>query len=405
METKVIYLIGFLLLFGTTYGQTGCTDPQALNYNSIALVNDGSCIYESTSMDLELVATLNSPELNENSGLVCLNNALWTINDGGNSTVLYQLDTLGNIIRQVFVENVENNDWEAITQNDTDLFIGDFGNNSGSRLNLNIIRIPKANLLDPLIDTVSGTALFFEYGDQVEFTGPSNGHNFDCEAFLAYQDSLYLFSKNWDDEKVKTYTLPFDWSDVYTASPVESYNVDGLVTDVSIDPETERITLLGYKDYGTGIYSSFIWLIWDFTEQGFFTGNKRRIEIGSMLSVGQTEGISLATANRGYVSSEQINSIITIAPKLFSFDFEVFFSEPILAVNTEKKGFSNWASPNPVRELLKLHGLSGTYIIYTSLGLAVQEGCANGEEINVSNLKPGTYYLMTKTRKVRFVKT
>ena len=109
METKVIYLIGFLLLFGTTYGQTGCTDPQALNYNSIALVNDGSCIYESTSMDLELVATLNSPELNENSGLVCLNNALWTINDGGNSTVLYQLDTLGNIIRQVFVENVENN--------------------------------------------------------------------------------------------------------------------------------------------------------------------------------------------------------------------------------------------------------------------------------------------------------
>ncbi|MEJ6505983.1 MAG: T9SS type A sorting domain-containing protein [Crocinitomicaceae bacterium] len=405
METKVIYLIGFIFLFGTSYGQTGCTDSQALNYNSEALINDGSCIYENTSYDLNLVTNLVSPALNENSGIVYLNESIWVINDGGNSTELFQLDTLGNIQRQVFVQNVQNNDWEALTQNETHLFIGDFGNNSGSRLNLNIIRIPKASLLDPLIDTVSATILFFEYGDQDIFSGPSNGHNFDCEAFLAFQDSLYLFSKNWEDEMVKTYVLPLDWDGIYTAFPVESFNIDGLVTDVSIDSEAERLTLLGYKDYGMGIYSSFIWLLWDFSEPGFFSGNKRRIEIGSMLAVGQTEGISLSSSSRGYVSSEQISSIITIEPKLFSFEFELFFSESTLGVNPEKETIGYRVYPNPVTETLNLNDHIGAFVIYSQWGLIVQTGWSFGGMLDVSKLKPGIYVLDLKKRKVKFIKS
>ena len=362
-------------------------------------------MYEVTSYELDLVTNLLSPELNENSGIVYFNESIWAINDGGNSTELYQLDTLGNIQRQVFVQNVENNDWEALTQNETHLFIGDFGNNSGSRLNLNIIRIPKVYLLDPLSDTVSGATLFFEYGDQEEFSGPSNAHNFDCEAFLALQDSLYLFSKNWEDEWVKTYVLPFDWDGIYTAFPVESFNVDGLVTDVSIDTETERLTLLGYKDYGTGIYSSFIWLLWDFSELGFFTGNKRRIEIGSMLAVGQTEGISLSSSSRGYISSEQISSIITIEPKLFSFEFELFFSESTLGINSEKQTLGYWISPNPVSETLNLNGQIGAYVIYTQFGLKVQSGWSSDGMLDVSKLKPGIYVLDLKHRMVKFIKT
>jgi len=112
--------------------QSGCTDPQAINFSPSAIDNDGSCLYETTSYTLENVADLSPETLAENSGLSLFNQSLWTINDGGNGTLIYELDTLGNVLREVFIEGVNNVDWEALTQNESHLFIGDFGNNSGS---------------------------------------------------------------------------------------------------------------------------------------------------------------------------------------------------------------------------------------------------------------------------------
>ena len=92
---------------------------------------------------MENIADLNGSILNENSGIIFLNDHLLTINDGGNSNTIFEIDTLGSIIREITVLNASNVDWEAISQNSQSVFVGDIGNNSSSRENLCIYEISK----------------------------------------------------------------------------------------------------------------------------------------------------------------------------------------------------------------------------------------------------------------------
>jgi glycosyltransferase involved in cell wall biosynthesis len=54
---------------------------------------------------------------------------------------------------------------------------------------------------------------------------------------------------------------------------------------------------------------------------------KRRIEIGNVLTVSQTEGITVSDNGTGYVSAEKVVNIITIPAKLFTFNFTTYFEE------------------------------------------------------------------------------
>ncbi len=85
------------------------------------------------------------------------------------------------------------------------LYIGDFGNNAGSRTDLHILRIEKSSLLEgmPAIDTIA-----FAYEDQTDFTPSNQNTAFDCEAFIAGTDSLFLFTKNWNNLSTVCYSVP-----------------------------------------------------------------------------------------------------------------------------------------------------------------------------------------------------
>jgi hypothetical protein len=59
---------------------------------------------------------------------------------------------------------------------------------------------------------------------------------------------------------------------------------------------------------------------------GFFEGNTRRVELGSALRLGQTEGIVIRNDNTGWISSESIRVGWIYKPaKLFGFDFGEYF--------------------------------------------------------------------------------
>lgn len=138
------------------------------------------------------------PRLNETSGLVFFDGNLWTINDSGNPPELFSIDTAnGNILRALRISNADNKDWESLTQDDSSLYIGDFGNNYGNRTDLRILKISKADLLSPSADSVRADCINYSYPDQTRFAPGLNKNNFDCEAFIFYNDSLHLFSKNW----------------------------------------------------------------------------------------------------------------------------------------------------------------------------------------------------------------
>ncbi|HFB99210.1 MAG TPA: T9SS C-terminal target domain-containing protein, partial [Phaeodactylibacter sp.] len=219
----------FLLLQNNLKAQ-GCTDPQANNFDASAIDNDGSCEYNTTTYTLTQKAIL-SDVVVESSGLVFFDNQLWTHNDGGNPDKIYQIDTLtGEVIKTVIIVYSDNEDWEDITQDETHLYIGDFGNNNGNRSNLRVYKILKSEL-------ASGVAnpelIQFSYADQTDFTPANNNNDYDCEAFFFYNDSLHLFTKNWIDNKTKHYVIPSS-SGTYVANIRETLDVQGLVTGADI---------------------------------------------------------------------------------------------------------------------------------------------------------------------------
>ena len=354
---------------------------------------------------MESVANLDSPILNENSGIVFFDNHLYTINDGGNSNSIFEMDTLGAIIREITVVNATNVDWEALSHNNQSVFIGDFGNNSGSREDLCIYEISKQDILDPQATEVSATRRLFRLQDQVDFTWNSNSHNYDCEAFVSTDDSLYLFSKNWLDEETKLYRLPNTWSDTAVAVLDNGFNVDGLITDASVDLISGNIMLLGYKNNGANLYSSFIWMLWDYEENVFFSGNKRRFEIGTMFSLAQTEGLALKDNSTGYVSSEQISSVITIAPKLFKFNLSDYLQQEPLSAGSIESVLST-AYPNPGRDFLTIENLNGHYFIYELSTLKlVSSGELISNRVDISKLNAGTYFIQVDELKIKFKKS
>jgi hypothetical protein len=323
------FFINFLFI-----AQVGCVDPQATNFDPSAVQNDGSCVYGLTNYSTTVVSFL--PEsLQESSALLWYDNKLLSLNDSGGQNVLLALDTLGQVLSYFTLANAVNVDWEGMAISDSLLYVGDFGNNSGTRQDLAFYAF-SLNGIQQEDDTLIAQRLLFKYEDQVEFTPQPSTTNFDAEAVVFYQDSIHIFSKSWGSFYCKHYVLPSTWQDTAQAQLRDSIYLNGLVTDASIDKESGRLILLGYKldtpSDGGAFYSCFSNLLFDYPAHNFFKGNNRRIDLGGVLSLGQTEGITWTSASKGFITSEKITSPIVIAPRLRSFDFNLFFTNDITEV-------------------------------------------------------------------------
>ncbi|KAF5270275.1 hypothetical protein FQR65_LT17854 [Abscondita terminalis] len=74
-----------------------------------------------------------SDTLKESSGLTILKGKLLSFNDSGNPAEIYELNPDKGSIDRTYKTNAVNTDWEAITNDGENLYIGDFGNNLGNR--------------------------------------------------------------------------------------------------------------------------------------------------------------------------------------------------------------------------------------------------------------------------------
>lgn len=288
----------FLLFFffvTSTYGQIlGCTDPLSKNFNPKATVNDGSCQYASAKIKPESSNKLNGA-LSETSDLIAFDNLFWTHNDDKDKS-LYGLTNLGLIQKKISLEKVINTDWEAISQDSTYLYIGDFGNNfQGNRTDLHILRIEKKSFLSniPVIDTIS-----FSYSNQKAFAKKkSNRTDFDCEAFIVSQDSIYLFTKQWNQKKTSVYVLP-KTPGKQVAILKETLDVKGLITGATLLASGKAIVLCGYSR----MLQPFIYLLYDYKNYDFSTGNQRKIKLS--LPFHQIEGITTKDGKIFYLTNE-----------------------------------------------------------------------------------------------------
>lgn len=311
-----------IFIFNSLLQLSAQTDSLAVNSGTSITYNSDD--YQAIRYKPKLITNLPG-SVKETSGLIFFNRQLWTINDSGNKPEIYELDSVhGTVVRTVVVKNAVNTDWESMCQDDSHIYIGDFGNNAGNRKNLSILKIAKSELLITGFDTVKPEYIHFVYPDQASFIPAFNGNNYDCEAFFYHKDSLHLFSKNWSDLQTKHYVVPSTPGN-YSARFAGSFNADGLITDASMN-EKGNIVLLGYKNTRGRSYSCFVWLLSGYNGSLYFEGNKTRVALGSALHLGQTEGVVLRDDNTGWISAESIEVGRIVKPaKLFSFDFTEYF--------------------------------------------------------------------------------
>ena len=306
MKNLIAFFAAFVILMSYLSAQTcGCTDPLATNYNASATVNDGSCVYASTTISATEIGELGET-LDGSSTLIFWNGGYWTYNDH-NDCCLYRLDSnTAATIETLCISGIGNYDTEEVSQDSLYLYFGDFGNNSGVRQNLHILRISKESLLD---QTFAVDTIWFSYEDHADFTSHPQATDFDCESFIVTADSIYLFTKQWASEQTTIYGLP-KTPGTHVAHRLETYNVDGLVTGATYIPEYRMAVLCGYDYNGGNLLSSlrpFIILLYDFQGDNFFSGNKRRLNFGT-LAKEQVEAVATSNAMDFYITNEHFTT-------------------------------------------------------------------------------------------------
>jgi len=94
---------------------SGCTDPLATNYNSTALVNNGSCTYTNVTLVPDPGIVLPAV-MSETSGLVLFNDQLLTHNDDSD-TNLYLIDYSDPVdFVTLPITGASNIDWEDVAE-------------------------------------------------------------------------------------------------------------------------------------------------------------------------------------------------------------------------------------------------------------------------------------------------
>lgn len=401
------------MLSVAVYAQNGCTDPLANNHNTTATINDGSCTYNYANV-LPLNSTLIDTALNETSGLLLWNNDLWTHNDGGNPTDLYAID-LGdlNLFSTSGLSGVSNVDWEDIAQDDDFIYIGDFGNNaSGNRTDLKIYKVSKSSIIagNPLVDTIN-----FSYEDQTDFSPQSgNTTNFDCEALIVTDTGIYLFTKEWTDQKTSLYFLPKS-AGTYSAVLQGSYDLNGLVTGATYIKGKQVVVLSGYNleiiDFMplSIAPNTFLMLLYDFQGDNFFTGNKRKVDFAGEDHL-QVEGITSSDAIHYYLSNERYNANNVDTPaQIHELDLSGYLSNYLsynnLDFNSNKK-ISVFPNPSTVSQNVYLDipneylGKNAVISIYDTYGREVfvknKTNLSKQETLEVFLSSAGIYILKIK---------
>ena len=252
-------------------------------------------------------------EVSETSGLFFHNGRLWTHNDSGGKPILYALDTTTfEVVQRITLANVKNKDWEDVCSDGMCVFVGDFGNNKGSRKNLRIFTFPLSALPAEGDTVIQVDSILFRFADQTNFEKRKHEHDYDCEAMFATDSCLYLLSKGWATGTTRLYRLP-KTPGRHVAEVVNSFDSQGLITGADYDRKSRTLVVVGYVK---NIWLPFMYIIFDFDEHGEKLSN-HRFEMSQLVG-GQTEGICFFDDGLCYVSAE---TSPTMSSRVFMVDF------------------------------------------------------------------------------------
>ena len=223
---------------------------------------------------------------------------IWMINDSGNKNILYGLEPGNTTLKSIEITNAENKDWEDLARDTSgNLYIGDFGNNRNKRKNLVIYKIENPNNITS--EETTATKILFDLEDQKEYPPKRKNRNFDIEAFVHFNENLYLFTKNRSSKSTgisKIYKLP-EKEGEYTAELVGEFQSceekHCCITGAAVSPDQKQLALLTNKS---------VHLISDFKDDNFTSGKVTHREFGHD---SQKESIVFKNDSTIYVADEQ----------------------------------------------------------------------------------------------------
>jgi len=272
---KTIYLLVGLILFG-------CSSKEI----------------DSAEIDsAEIVSKIVLPKIiNETSGLEFYNNNFITHNDSGGEPSLYVFNEMGEVIETIGLDKnpdfeIENNDWEDITNDNEYLFVADTGNNFGNRDNLNIIRVSKGT--DLMVDGI----IEISYSDQESFF-PRPKHKYDAEAIIVIEDKIALFSKDRENLNTDLYLVNKNQNGSQILTSEVSYDVNTLITGGDYDEDRNLLALVSYNSNG----NQYLLLFKNFKLNDLENNTFKKFKIP--LEQAQIEAVKIIDEKTFWVTSE-----------------------------------------------------------------------------------------------------
>lgn len=349
------------------------------------------------SQSLNENITSNLPSvLNESSGLERDEEGnFWSHNDSGGEPELYHFSEDGTLLHTLKISNAENVDWEDITlASNGRMFIGDFGNNGNDRVDLKIL-IVNINNLNPGFNLRNASTINFSYAEQTAFPPNDTKKNFDAEAMVYKNDSIFIFTKNRTqpfDGKSYQYYLPAIPGN-YQISRSDTLYISGgdaesRVVGADFDSITNKLALLTS------------------TKVMIFQPNKSNTLFSytpitkSFVNITQKEGICWGDSCKLYFTDEYIEAL-NLGGKLYN-------AELCAALGNKKaENLEFTIYPNPsnetifiklIKSVTKKRNITGELL--TSNGEFVKimqwNPTENEGHINTKNLSKGLYLLHLK---------
>jgi hypothetical protein len=246
---------------------------------------------------VEIISKIVLPKIiNETSGLEFYNNNFITHNDSGGEPSLYVFNEMGEVIETIGLNKnpdfeIENNDWEDITNDNEYLFVADTGNNFGNRDNLNIIRVSKGT--DFMVDGI----IEISYSDQESFF-PRPKHKYDAEAIIVIEDKIALFSKDRENLNTDLYLVDKNQNGSQILTSEVSYDVDTLITGGDFDEDRNLLALVSYNSNG----NQYLLLFENFKLNNLENNTYKKFKIP--LEQAQIEAVKIIDEKTFWVTSE-----------------------------------------------------------------------------------------------------
>ena len=323
-------------------------------------------------------------ELSESSGAIFYNNKLITHNDSGNNNVLYELDVETELVTRVItISGATNVDWEDIAQDDSNIYIGDFGNNNGDRTDLKVYKISKSDYQSS--NVVTAEIISFTYANQIDFTSNPQNTVWDAEALISWDASnLVLLSKNWVSGTSSAYVLP-KTPGSYAISPLETeLNANGLITGATYDDNAKRLLLVGYSN---PTLQPFVWFFESIEDVDILSGTNTFISLSDSLSFEQIESIAYKNETTYYITSESFAfGNLSDNAKVI----ELIIEDSVLSLQGSYNKRINMVHPNPVQHILEIKDdYVKTIEIFDKKGTFLYRG--KGSRIDMSPYAHGVY--------------